>query len=517
MASEVKSAQITISEHWHDHVHHKTVGKAPRWDSEVGVICACGVVLGWPDSEHRETLSQYTKRVAQEQVDAAIAEGKITKGAAKVRGAFGEYPARAGGEPSTQDHPDGNLQPSSVDADRRELDETYGTEPPKHGDDPGPAEPPELDWGNPEPEPTEEEFQVWDSVEPPEDEPEPEILTVDRTARPIEDVSLPVAIEDGDSEDVGTAPIPADAVPDERGNMISDGMSYGPPSGPVDFGKLVDEVTEPVTVFEADADLYPADEAQARPWSDAEEAHRVLDGLTPWDGSGERPERWQDSDGIGWVPPEGATAEEIADAGLYPVPKGELARSEQEYIVEKPSNEGIEEESEVGRDLVPFAGTPLMPSDPGSMDPLNRGLPPLDPTLPYTPADVELKILEILQQGERGERFLREQLARLHQAQHNLDLRYNLAIVKSDARAADQRKAEAWIATEKERFEATQAEMLVRALRDNLHNLRAQLSGFQSVARSLGVSLTNALDGRDAPRRIESHREPPEPAPREYR
>jgi hypothetical protein len=165
---------------------------------------------------------------------------------------------------------------------------------------------------------------------------------------------------------------------------------------------------------------------------------------------------------------------------------------------------------------VPFAGTPLMPSDPDSMDPLNRALPPLDPTLPYTPADVELKILEVLQQGERGERFLREQLARLHQAQHNLDLRYNLAIAKSDARAADQRKAEAWIATERERFEATQAEMLVRALRDNLHNLRAQLSGFQSVARSLGVSLTNALDGRDAPRRVESHREPPPVAPWEY-
>jgi hypothetical protein len=502
MAGVVKSAQTTIEEHWPLHAEHTTKSRTrtPRWSTAEGIVCACGDVLGWPDPDHHETLSQYTKRVAQEQVDGAIAEGKITKGTVKVRGAFGEYPARAGGEPSTQDHPDGDLQPSSVDADRRELDETYGTEPPKHGDDPGPAEPEELDWD-----------------EPPDDEPEPERLEIGQGAwndqavrdavrstgvRSMREVELPTAIEDGDGEDVGTAPIPADAVPDERGNMISGGMSYGQPSGPVDFGKLVDEVTEPVTVFEADADLYPADEAQTGPPYAVGDTVTVAGVEFVKHSESPFPEHNAPTlaDAAGQVADDGPPWDAYEDHGGGP----------------KPSNEGIPEEPEVGRDLVPFAGTPLMPSDPDSMDPLNRALPPLDPTLPYTPADVELKILEVLQQGERGERFLREQLARLHQAQHNLDLRYNLAIAKSDARAADQRKAEAWIATERERFEATQAEMLVRALRDNLHNLRAQLSGFQSVARSLGVSLTNALDGRDAPRRVESHREPPPVAPWEY-
>jgi hypothetical protein len=486
MSRPVKSAHDTIVQFWPKHADHTTKSRtrAPRWSTAEGVVCACGDVLGWPDPDHHETLSQYTKRTAQEQVDAAIEEGKITRGTAKVKGAFGEYAAQQPSEPSTQDHPDGDLQPSTVDADQHELDETYDTEPLRSDDDPGPEEPPELDWG-----------------EPPEDEPEPVVLTVDRDTPKVRDVQLPDAIEDGDSEDVGTAPIPADAVPDERGNMISGGQSYGQPSGPVDFGKLVDETTGPETVFEADADLYP-DEAQAGPPYAVGDTVTVAGVEFVKHSESPFPEHNAPTlaDAAGQVADDGPPWDAYEDHGGGP----------------KPSNEGIPEEPEVGRDLVPFAGTPLMPTDSDSMDPLNRALPPLDPTLPYTPADVELKILEVLQQGERGERFLREQLARLHQAQHNLDLRYNLAIAASDSRAADQRKAEAWIATEKERFEATQAEMLVRALRDNLHNLRAQLSGFQSVARSLGVSLTNSLDGRDMPKRIESHREPPPVSPWEY-
>jgi hypothetical protein len=420
--SEVKSAQITISEHWPEHVYHKTVGKAPRWDAELGVVCACAVVLGWPDPEHKETLSQYAQRVAREQVDAASAPGR-------VKGAFGTY---------ARPVEDVQLPARGDDTD------PVAEGPAHHDDDPGPDEPDDgVDWG-----------------EPPADEPEPEVLV----------------IEDGDSEDVGTAPFPADAVPDERGNMISDGKSYGQPSGPVDFGKL-------------------ADEAQAE--------------LVPWDGSEPRPERWQDSDGIGWVPPESATPQEIADSGLYPVPAGEVTRSEQEYAVEttskpfglfddKPSNEGIPTE-EIGRDLVPYAGTPIMPTEAEVLDPLVGRLAPLDPTLPYTPADVELKIVEILRQLENSELFLRQQLARLHQATHNYNMRYNLAYKTSDGRSDGQRKADAVLATERESYEMTEAEMLVRALRDSQHNLRSQLSGFQSVARSLAVSMVNSLDGRERP------------------
>ena len=556
MTGGVKSAQITISEHWHDHVQHKTVGKAPRWDAELGVVCACGQVLGWPDPEHKETLSQYTKRVASERVDAASAPGR-------VQGAFGSYPGSADNAPelgdypepeqrepepgpSTEVYPDGDLPVSNVDdpgpgeppGDYSEPGPDDGPTPvhpdEEHDGDPGPEEP-EVDWG-----------------EPPADEPDPE----------------PLAIEDGDSEDVGTAPFPESAVPDERGYMIFEGKSYGRPEPAV--GDAVPEYAVGDTVTVAGVDFTkvaedpfpaPADEAQAEsdlpPWtvdtddgsdcavpecdtshapgSDFCDEHRapighgwndgerteaaeiavgsqeeysggqpeipsnegIVDtppsGLVPWNGTGERPERWQDSTGVGWVPPENATAEEIAEAGLYPVPGGEVAVSERAFAA------GKAEEPEVGRDLVPYAGTPIMPTDAQQLDPLVGRLAPLDPSLPYTPQDVELKIVEIMRQLENSELFLRQQLSRLHQATHNHDFRYNLALAQSDQRAADQRKAEAWLATEKERHEMTEADMLVRALRDSQHNLRSQLSGFQSVARSLAVSMVNSLDGRERP------------------
>lgn len=487
------TAQATIAEFWPDHVMHKDVNKHPRWDESQGIVCACGEVLGWPVQEPpegdepdpepiRETLSQTLGREAREKVAAARAkleaEGPTGRDdyAAPIVGAFGSY----GGGPTT-------------------------------------------------------------------------------------DVQLPTVIEDGDGEDVGFTPMPENRVD-------PDGTSWGPPpekgaianelarkSATIDalwnhpdtqaavreaernFAESVSperghwpvgQADNPVDVREPGdypdpEEQTPPDEAQAGP------PYAVGDTVTvagiefvkhsespfpehnppaePWAGPGE-------TIGVD-VPPEGDDGRadvadtppwnEYEDYGGGPAVET-TSKPFGRFDDEKPSNEGIqEEEPEVGRDLVPYAGTPLMPTDSGSLDPLNRSLPPLDPSLPYTPADVELKILEVLQQGERGERFLREQLARLHQAQHNLDLRYNLAIRKSDARAADQRKADAWIATERERYEATEAEMLVRALRDNLHNLRAQLSGFQSVARSLGVSLTNSLDGRDLPKRIESSREPP--------
>jgi len=411
--AEVKSAQVTISEIWPDHVHHKTVGKHPRWDREQGVICACGDVLGWPNPEHRETYSQHLQRVAKEQVDAASAPGR-------VKGAFGTYsrpaPEPEDGEPAAALPGDDNA-PEPGDYPDPEVQEL-----PRHDDDPGPAEPEEaeVDWG-----------------EPPADEPEPEHLP----------------ISDGAWED-----------PAVRQAVRATGVH---------------------SMVEVEL---PADEAQAGPWGSETTA------VTP--------PPWDEVDG----PPKFAVGDQVEVGGMTFTKHSESPFPEHNPEPEKPSNEGI------GSDVVPYAGTPIMPTAAEELDPLTGRLAPLDPTLPYTPADVELKIVEILRQLENSELFLRQQLARLHQATHNLDLRYNLAIRKSDARAADQRKADAWIETEKERREATEAEMLVRALRDSQHNLRAQLSGFQSVARSLAVSMVNALDGRGGPpSRAMADQLPPEP------
>jgi hypothetical protein len=149
--------------------------------------------------------------------------------------------------------------------------------------------------------------------------------------------------------------------------------------------------------------------------------------------------------------------------------------------------EVAEVEQETG--LTPGSGTPIMPTSPDSMDPVGSYYPPIDPTQVYTPQDIELAIVEILRRLGNGEAFLREQIARLHQADYAYTMRYNLKIATSKARAADQRKAEAILACKNEIYEQTEADMLVRALRDTMHNLRSQLAGFQTVARSVGVSM----------------------------
>lgn len=389
--AEVKTAQTTIEEHWPDHGAHKSGTRAARWSTAEGIVCACGDVLGWPDPEHPETLAQYTKRVAQEQVDDSLARGGT------VRGAFGTY----GGQKAD---PLPASQQTTLDPDR-----PVEQEPPRSDDDPGPEEPEDDPW-----------------PDTPDDEPDPVVVEL---------------------------------------------------------------TTAPEELAARDA----ADEAQAAPWSDAEETHRRDEGLPPWEGVDDAPE--PDYDSPPWASAANLTPEEAAAASA----EGRAAARE---LIDNP---------EVGRALVPYAGTPIMPTDAQELDPLTGRLPPLDPTLPYTPADVELKIVEILRQLENSELFLRQQLARLHQAQHNYNMRYNLAYKTSDGRSDGQRKADAVLATERESYEMTEAEMLVRALRDSQHNLRAQLSGFQSVARSLAVSMVNALDGREKLGRP-SDRLPPEPS-----
>lgn len=458
--SEVKTAQATIEERWPAHAGHQTKGRtrAARWSTAEGIVCACGDVLGWPDPEHPETLAQYTKRIAQAQVDAASAPGR-------TQGAFGSYsrptPEPEDGEaatvlrggdnaPEPGDYPDPEVQepeegvavtghdPGWARGEQREMDEVYGTEPARHDDDPGPEEP-EVDWGSPDPAPDAGEQDIWATVEPPADEPEPEHLAIsdadEAQAGPPYAVGDTLTVAGVEFTKHSESPFPEHNREPVRPNACPGEVLSG--------GRL--EVVAPCPL---DREKPSAD------WS-GKWCH-IHEGYGP------------------------RVTQEVMDRELDDAPP------------EIPTEE-------IGRDLVPYAGTPIMPTEAEVLDPLIGRLAPLDPTLPYTPADVELKIVEILRQLENSELFLRQQLARLHQATHNYNMRYNLAYRTSDGRSDGQRKADAVLATEREAYEMTEAEMLVRALRDSQHNLRAQLSGFQSVARSLAVSLVNSTDGRSLP------------------
>jgi hypothetical protein len=152
-----------------------------------------------------------------------------------------------------------------------------------------------------------------------------------------------------------------------------------------------------------------------------------------------------------------------------------------------------------GRSVTPLpgSGVPILPPpDTPSDDPIWAHTHPLDPDEPYTPVDVEHQMVDILRRLETGEKFLRQQLARLHAAEHAYTMRHALALATSEQRAADQRAAEAVLACEHESYEMTEAKMLVSALKGTLHTLRAQLSGFQSVAKSISQSLNGPQIGR---------------------
>lgn len=458
-----KSAQITISEFWPHHVEHKTVGKHPEWDEKLGVVCACGEVLGWPVEEPPEIddepepepivpdMSTVEGRraamaAAKEKVESARrradaqAEQREERGEAPaddyghkadvITGAFGRYPR------TVQPVRDVSLPDDPATEIRQMMAETTGAvvrdELKRMNSMPvarGAVEyhPPAIEDGD-----------VWGDGD--EAQALPGWAPGERT-------------DEQEQADGSQEEYTGQAVVDFKAIMASmcDGKIYDPPLGP-----------EPCDTPPEDGHLMC-------------EMHEELGPMVSTDQADE----WDQRNGI----------------VKHAISAAPVATDEPEPL----------------GDVVPFAGTPIFPTEAQDLDPLTNTLAPLDPTIDYTPADVELKIVAILNQLERSEKFLRQQMARLHQATHNRDFRYNLAISQSNAKAADQRKADAWLATKDDQKEVTEAEALVRALRDAQHNLRSMLSGFQSVARSISVSLTNSLDGRDMPRPTTNR--PPEPPP----
>jgi hypothetical protein len=143
----------------------------------------------------------------------------------------------------------------------------------------------------------------------------------------------------------------------------------------------------------------------------------------------------------------------------------------------------------------PGSGTPIMPAA-ESDDPVSSALRPIDPTMPYTPFDVELQMVELLRRMDNGERFLRVAISRLQAAEHAYILKHAWAINRSQARAQDQRDAEAVLACADERYEMSEAKALVSALKGTMHNIRAQLDGFRSVGRSVSEALRAPGYGR---------------------
>jgi hypothetical protein len=108
---------------------------------------------------------------------------------------------------------------------------------------------------------------------------------------------------------------------------------------------------------------------------------------------------------------------------------------------------------------------------------------------PYTPQEVELEIVGILSRIERGAGFQTTKVEECAAAKLEYDLAYARALINSTARSKELREAEAMLACRAQYERWKLLELTVKTTSEGMHNLRSMLSGFQSVARSIGVAL----------------------------
>lgn len=138
-----------------------------------------------------------------------------------------------------------------------------------------------------------------------------------------------------------------------------------------------------------------------------------------------------------------------------------------------------------GRDIAERHGAPDM----------SPAVPPVDPTMPYGPVEVEKAILDAVARLERGLVHEANLIAAADQLKIEYELAYAKAIERSTGGAADVRKANATLACERQYRAWREAVAARDAMKAVTHTLRSTLSGLQSVGRSVGASYT-ATSGR---------------------
>lgn len=136
---------------------------------------------------------------------------------------------------------------------------------------------------------------------------------------------------------------------------------------------------------------------------------------------------------------------------------------------------------------VPPAG--LAPVAPAVLlDRLSRDLDHVNPHAHYTPEMLEQQILDVVRRIDAGTLYESELIGRAYATAQAYELAFAKARARSEGGAADDRKAAALVSCEDEFQAMTEAEMMKKIVAAAMHNLRASLSGYQSVLRSIGAS-----------------------------
>jgi hypothetical protein len=119
---------------------------------------------------------------------------------------------------------------------------------------------------------------------------------------------------------------------------------------------------------------------------------------------------------------------------------------------------------------------------------MTPSVPLVDPTKPYGPAEIERAILDANRRLELGSKHEANLIAATEQLKIEYELAYARAVERSVGGAADIRKANAVLASERE-YRAWHEAMAARdAMKAVTHSLRSTVSALQSVGRSVGVS-----------------------------
>lgn len=123
-------------------------------------------------------------------------------------------------------------------------------------------------------------------------------------------------------------------------------------------------------------------------------------------------------------------------------------------------------------------------------DPITASLDVINPTQPYTAVMVETRMIDVVARLDRGMHFERLCLEELYRLELEYDLEYARAILDAakGGGAADVRSAHAKVAVGELYARLQVARLKTKATAVAMHNLRSELSGYQSIAKSVAAS-----------------------------
>lgn len=122
-------------------------------------------------------------------------------------------------------------------------------------------------------------------------------------------------------------------------------------------------------------------------------------------------------------------------------------------------------------------------------DPVQAQLAVIDPTMAYTPVDLEMRILDVLARLETGAVFERHAIDDAARKELEWKRAYWVAREASEAGAADRREADAMVKTMELYTAHMEAAWVAKAVKATMHNLRAILSGYQTVNKSVTADM----------------------------